>query len=276
MRHQLHIAASESRIPPTLSSGWRITLRLESMSFGPDDSGILEFKTEEEAEEYLGNLGSKFEYGCHREGNPIQCHSLARWYASYKRDFAKSEDVYRQNCFHRRYAESCSNYAFYKLFGATAIKRNASQAFEALKFGCHVCEHPKCCQGAGELLLEGAIDAKQAASESTMDYFTRGCRLNLPASCFYLGGLYHHRAEAQRVAEVELTGVAQRRTLSELEAELRRSAAAAWVRACELNGHELACRNAARAYRIGDGVERDEAKAAAFEARINQVPPEKT
>lgn len=125
------------------------------------------------------------------------------------------------------------------------------------------------------MLLESAVDAKQAAGESVIDYFTRGCELNLPTSCFYLGGLYHHRAEAERAAEVERTGVAQRRTLSELEAELRRSAATAWVRACELNGHELACRNAARAYRIGDGVERDEARAAAFEARMNQIPSEK-
>ncbi|KAL5110657.1 hypothetical protein TcWFU_007420 [Taenia crassiceps] len=219
-------------------------------------------------------LGPKYEYGCRREGDPIQCHSLARWYASYKRDFVKSEDVYRQNCFHRRYAESCSHYAFYKLFGAAGIKRNPSQAFEALKFGCHVCEHPRCCQGAGELLLESAVDAKQAAGESAVDYFTRGCELNSPTSCFYLGGLYHHRAEEERAAEVERTGVAQRRTLSELEAELRRSAVAAWVRACNLNGHELACRNAARAYRTGNGVERDVTMAAAFEARMNQVPSE--
>lgn len=42
------------------------------MSFGPDDSGILEFKTEEEAEEYLEGLGSKYEYGCRREGIPIR------------------------------------------------------------------------------------------------------------------------------------------------------------------------------------------------------------
>ncbi|VDM16990.1 unnamed protein product [Hydatigera taeniaeformis] len=238
------------------------------MSFGPDDSGILEYKTEEEAQEYIDGLGPKYEYGCHREGNATQCHSLARWYASFKHDFVKAEDVYRQNCFHRRYAESCSHYAFYKLFGAAAIKRDPLQAFEALKFGCHVCENPRCCQSAGELLLEGAISMKQATNESAMDYFTRACNLNLPTGCFYLGGLYHHRAEAERAAEVERTGVAQRRTLSELETKLRQSAAAAWARACELNGHELACRNASRAYRLGDGVERDESKAAAFEARI--------
>ena len=42
------------------------------MSFGPNDSGILEFKTEEEATEYLDSLGPKFKYGCHREGNSIR------------------------------------------------------------------------------------------------------------------------------------------------------------------------------------------------------------
>lgn len=42
------------------------------MSFGPDDSGILEFKTEKEAEAYLDELGPKFKYGCYRRGDPVR------------------------------------------------------------------------------------------------------------------------------------------------------------------------------------------------------------
>ncbi|VUZ51786.1 unnamed protein product [Hymenolepis diminuta] len=116
------------------------------MNFGPNDSGVLEFKTEKEAEEYLEELGPKFKYGCYRQGNPIQCHSLARWYASYLRDYAKSEAVFHQNCFQRQFSESCTGYAFYKLFGAPGIKRNFKQAFEALKFGCNTSESSRCCQ----------------------------------------------------------------------------------------------------------------------------------
>lgn len=75
-----------------------------------------------------------------------ECHSLARWYASYLRDYAKSEVVFHQNCFQRQFSESCTGYAFYKLFGAPGIKRNFKQAFEALKFGCNTGKSSQCCQ----------------------------------------------------------------------------------------------------------------------------------
>lgn len=52
------------------------------MSFGPGDSGILEYKNEEEAKDYLENLGLKFKYGCNREGNPIRM-SCVRLYMDF-------------------------------------------------------------------------------------------------------------------------------------------------------------------------------------------------
>ncbi|KAM7537611.1 hypothetical protein Aperf_G00000079503 [Anoplocephala perfoliata] len=230
------------------------------MSFGPDDSGILEFKTEEETKEYLENLGAKFKYGCRREGNPIQCHSLARWYASYKREYAKSEDVFRQNCFQHRFSDSCNGYAFYKVFGAPGVKRDADEAFQALKFGCHDCKVPKCCQGAGELLLEGAVAADEDDKvKDAMVFFTQGCNSGLSNSCFFLGGLRYRQAEDLRSGSSSTQGVSP-----EHESELRQSAVLAWVQACKLSGHELACRNAARAHRLGDGVDKDEAKAKEF------------
>lgn len=42
------------------------------MSFGPNDSGLLEFRTEDEAKSYLEELGLKFKYGCRREGNAVR------------------------------------------------------------------------------------------------------------------------------------------------------------------------------------------------------------
>ena len=126
------------------------------------------------------------------------------------------------------------------------------------------------------MLLEGAIDSKSDATnnEQALDFFTRGCNLNLPTSCFYLGGLYHHLAERERAEEIRKTGIGHGRTPSERESKLRHSAVAAWIRACEMGGHELACRNAARAYRLGDAVARDDDKAAAMEKLANQATME--
>ncbi|VDO04566.1 unnamed protein product [Rodentolepis nana] len=230
------------------------------MGFGPDDSGILEFKTEKEAEEYLNELGPKFKYGCYRQGDPAYCHSLARWLASHKRDYRQSEEVFHQNCFQRQFSESCTVYAFYKLFGASGIKRNAKQAFEALKFGCDTGENAKCCQGAGELILEGVDENKNQKERvaDAMNYFTRGCDLGLPISCFFLGGLSHRQLKA-----TGLTDPSER-------SQLQHSAVIAWVKACHMAGHELACRNAALAYRLGYGVERNESKAIELEKLIEK------
>lgn len=140
------------------------------MSFGPDDSGLLDFKSESEAIAYLEELGLKFKYGCHREGNAVrkycfcrgslvhnyfftcrcilllECHSLGRWYENFKHNYSEAETTFRKNCFNRRFAESCTKYAFYKMFGGEGVKRDSRQAFEALKFGCHVAEDARCCQ----------------------------------------------------------------------------------------------------------------------------------
>nr|CDS28857.1 sel1 repeat containing protein 1B [Hymenolepis microstoma] len=230
------------------------------MSFGPNDSGILEFKTEKETEEYIKELGPKFKYGCYRQGDPVQCHSLARWYASYMRDYRQSEEVFLQNCFQRQFSDSCVGYAFYKLFGASGIKRDAKQAFEALKFGCDAGGSAKCCQGTGELLLEGVAEKKNQEERITdaMKYFTRGCDLGLPISCFFLGGLCHRQSEASG-----MTNPSER-------SQLRHSAVLAWVKACQMVGHELACRNAAMAYRLGDGVDQNESKANELETLMKK------
>lgn len=110
-------------------------------------------------------------------------------------------------------------------------------------------------QGAGELLLEGAVEDKNQEERvaEAMKYFTRGCDLGLPVSCFFLGGLCLRQSEAIG-------------TISPSErSQLRHSAVLAWVQACQLGGHELACRNAALAYRLGDGVEQNESKASELE-----------
>ncbi|VDD81439.1 unnamed protein product [Mesocestoides corti] len=236
------------------------------MSFGPEDSGVLDFKTEEETIEYLEGLGPQFKYGCHRERNPIQCHSLGRWYASFKRNFAESENIYRQNCFSRRFADSCIKYASYKLLGVEGVKRNDSQAFEAFKFGCHVCEDARCCQAAGELLVEGAVAEKPTVS-SIIDYFLRSCNMNLPNGCFYLGAMYHKQAIEKRENTIDTAGSANDPSYAS-KAALQKSAVLAWVKACE-GGHELACRNVARAYRLGEGVEKDEEVAASYSLEAN-------
>lgn len=114
-------------------------------------------------------------------------------------------------------------------------------------------------------MLEGAVTAEENDKvKEAMTFITRGCNLGLPKSCFFLGGLCHRQAENLRSKSSATQG-----DFSERELELRRSAVHAWVQACQLNGHELACRNAARAYRLGDGVEKDEAKAKELEKKEN-------
>nr|VZI43182.1 unnamed protein product [Spirometra erinaceieuropaei] len=231
------------------------------MSFGPNDSGLLPFKSEAETEEYLDELGLKFRYACTKEKDPIQCHSLGLWLETFKRNWVEAESIYRDNCFTRRFPESCTKYAFLKLFGGEGITRDKQLAFEALKFGCHVAGDARCCQTAGEQLLDGVIPDNENFDQAA-EFFKLGSQRGLPVSSYYLGSLYYARAQRQRSADIRQSGSVSR-PRSEAELQLRKNALQYWVTACEKR-HELACRNVARAYHIGDAVEKDEELSAKY------------
>lgn len=103
-------------------------------------------------------------------------------------------------------------------------------------------------------MLEGSLEMdKRKRVDDAVKYFTRGCDLGLPMSCFFLGGLHYRQSEQLEASE---------------RSHLRNLAVLRWTKACELGGHEFACRNAAIAYRRGDGVEQDESKANELESLI--------
>lgn len=122
-------------------------------------------------------------------------------------------------------------------------------------------------QTAGELLLDGIGKDDKDSETVAAELFTLGCDRGLPVSCYYLGGLYYKQAMDQRQADVRAAGTVTK-VQSSAESSLRKSAIATWIKACDA-GHELACRNVARAYRLGDGVNEDTTKAAEYLRRAD-------
>ncbi|KAF5399876.1 Sel1 repeat-containing protein 1B [Paragonimus heterotremus] len=219
------------------------------------DSGILEFKDEAEVEDYMRDLGLRFEFGCRKEKNAQSCHSLAQWYETYKHSPKRCAEILKPNCFEMKYGDSCLKYGVFKLFGKTDVARDPLEAYQAFEFGCKSAQHSKCCQAAGRLIAEGIVSHSPTLM-AALPLFERGCKLGLAESCFHLGG-------ASITLATKLEDAQSKTKVADSPDTLRAKALAAWSEGCKL-GHELSCRNVARMYAIGDGVPVDKEKSDEF------------
>ncbi|CAL8103740.1 unnamed protein product [Calicophoron daubneyi] len=230
-----------------------------------DDSGLLEFKSLEEMNENMEELGLRFRHGCEKEKNPISCHSLAQWLETFKHSPEQSVEILKQNCYERKFGDSCFKYSALKLFGRTNVARDPLAAYQALEFGCNSCSHAKCCQGAGRVVADG-IASHAPSLTAALPLFERGCQLGLAESCFHLGGALFSLSERAKNKASE----ASKGTGPGYSLELRNRALVAWTKGCEL-GHEFACRNVSRMFSIGDGIERDQVRADEFMRKANSL-----
>ncbi|RTG80464.1 cytochrome c oxidase assembly factor 7 [Schistosoma bovis] len=258
------------------------------------DSGILSFKTPEEMHEYMKNIGLGFEYSCIRENNPVSCHSWALWFSNYKRLVTNGADILKENCFKRNYGDSCYQYGSLKVVGDKGVLRDSFEAFRAFEHGCKAGKQGKCCQSlmvpvvlinslpvtqisafyalfmtqaAGRLVADGIASHAPNLSVA-MSLFELGCQNRVPESCFHLGGAAMVLAkENDKSTNSEKS---PNPTGSNDSSRLRVEAFKAWMEGCKL-GHEFCCRNIAKMYSNGDGVEMDELKAKDFLLKADQL-----
>ncbi|KAH8873424.1 Cytochrome c oxidase assembly factor 7 [Schistosoma japonicum] len=232
-----------------------------------NDSGVLSFKTPEEMHNYMENLGLGFEYGCVRENNPVSCHSWAVWCSDYKKLVTKSINILKENCFKRNYGDSCYRFGSLKIIGGTGVLRDPLEAFRSFEHGCKAGKQGKCCQAAGRLVADG-VSSHAPNLSIAMQLFELGCHDNVPESCFHLGGA------AMVLAKKNDALTDLKKSSGASIDHLRLKAFKAWIEGCKL-GHELCCRNIAKMYSTGDGVEMDELKAKDFLSKADELAASK-
>lgn len=121
------------------------------------------------------------------------------------------------------------------------------------------CEKPgkkstEACHNVGLLAHDGQVNEDgQPNLERARDYYTRACDGNYAASCFNLSAMFLQGAPSFP----KDMGLACKYSM----------------KACDL-GHVWACANASRMYKLGDGVDKDEAKAEELKNRARQLHKE--
>uniref|UniRef100_A0A8C0B2P3 Cytochrome c oxidase assembly factor 7 n=1 Tax=Buteo japonicus TaxID=224669 RepID=A0A8C0B2P3_9AVES len=109
------------------------------------------------------------------------------------------------------------------------------------------------CHNVGLLAHDGRVNDDKPDPVVARDYYTKACDGNFAPSCFNLSVIYLQGAP----------GVPK-----DMNHALKYS-----LKGCEL-GHIWACANASRMYKLGDGIEKDDAKAEDLKNRAKQLHKE--
>ncbi|KAL3317612.1 Cytochrome c oxidase assembly factor 7 [Cichlidogyrus casuarinus] len=231
---------------------------MDQKTFGSDDSGLLKYKTVEEAREDLEELGLKFEYGCRKEKNPqlqnTECYSLGQWYQSFKNDPKLAAEIFKKTCLEMDFKESCMKHAYLSTKGYADVKPDLNMAYESLDHACSKLKDMKSCTAIGLMFIEGILGHGPAPTEA-LKYFEKACSLKSPQGCFHYGGLLYSRAD--KFDEKTCT-------------RMKKNAVEAWKKACEY-GNPYGCKNVAKAYLKGDFVSQNQKMADQYNAMAKKL-----
>ncbi|KAG8132414.1 hypothetical protein E2320_010264, partial [Naja naja] len=196
-------------------------------------SGLVNFEDEEEVKVYLENLGIEYSFQCYKEHDPDGCHRLADYLAGIKVNFEGAAKVLKENCENNLHSESCYKLGNYYLTGKGG-KKSIN--------GCH---------SAGLLLQDGQVNEDEKPNVAlARDYYSKACDSDFAPSCFNLSTIYLQGAP----------GISK-----DMSQALQYS-----LKACDL-GHMWGCANASRMYKLGDGVEKNDAKAETLKNRAETL-----
>ncbi|KAM6305352.1 cytochrome c oxidase assembly factor 7 isoform 2-T2 [Aegotheles albertisi] len=109
------------------------------------------------------------------------------------------------------------------------------------------------CHNVGLLAHDGRINDDKSDPAVARDYYTKACDGNFAPSCFNLSVIYLQGAPS---------------VPKDMNRALKYS-----LKGCEL-GHIWACANASRMYKLGDGIEKDDAKAEDLKNRAKRLHKE--
>lgn len=195
------------------------------------------FAKEEEAKEYVKNLGIEYRFGCYQENKPEVCHLLGDYLEAIDKDFEKAGKIYKSNCDNSHFAKSCLKYANYLATGKGIKKNEREEALEYYKKGCKLDEFTACYRAGLLSVMSHNKDNAQRFKEG-MGYFEKACNKSNPDACFHLSGIYMEGNDKAGVIK-----------------NMQRSFEYA-MKACDLKSI-YACANISVMYKRGDGVQKN-------------------
>uniref|UniRef100_A0A0B8RZH8 Cytochrome c oxidase assembly factor 7 n=1 Tax=Philothamnus irregularis TaxID=1899461 RepID=A0A0B8RZH8_9SAUR len=216
-------------------------------------SGLVNFEDEEEVKVYLENLGTEYSFQCYKEHDPDGCHRLADYLAGIKVNFEGAAKVLKENCENNLHSESCYKLGNYYLTGKGGLPRDVKTAYQCFLKSCEKGgkKSINACHSAGLLLQDGQVNEDEKPNVPlARDYYSKACDNDFVPSCFNLSTIYLQGAP----------GVSK-----DMSQALQYS-----LKACDL-GHMWACANASRMYKLGDGVEKNDAKAETLKNRAETL-----
>ncbi|XP_060101968.1 cytochrome c oxidase assembly factor 7 [Heteronotia binoei] len=212
-------------------------------------AGLVNFEDEEEVKDYLENLGVEFSFQCYKEKDPDGCHRLADYLDGVRKNYEAAAKVLKENCENNQHSESCYKLGAYYITGKGGLPADLKAAYSCFLKSCEKGgkKSTEACHNVGLLEHDGRgnYDEKPNASVAR-DYYSKACDGGFAPSCFNLSAIYLQGAP----------GVPK-----DMSRALEYS-----LKACDLR-HTWACANASRMYKLGDGVEKNDAKAEALKNR---------
>ncbi|XP_059545544.1 cytochrome c oxidase assembly factor 7 [Myotis daubentonii] len=219
-------------------------------------AGLVDFQDEEQVKSFLENMEVECNYQCYREKDPDGCYRLVDYLEGIQKNFDEAAKVLKFNCEENKHSDSCYKLGAYYVTGKGGLTQDLKAAFSCFLMAC---EKPgkksvEACHNVGLLAHDGqAHDDGQPDLGKARDYYTRACDGSYAPSCFNLSAMFLQGAPGFP----KDMGLACKYTM----------------KACDL-GHVWACANASRMYKLGDGVDKDEAKAEALKNRAMKLHKE--
>ncbi|XP_018323562.1 cytochrome c oxidase assembly factor 7 homolog [Agrilus planipennis] len=234
------------------------------------------FQSEEDVKEYLNNLGIEYRFGCYSEKNPEVCHLLGDYLEAVKKEYEKSNVIYKNNCDEFDYGKSCYKYGVYRLLGKGGQKQDAAVAYQYLKKACEL-GNPSACLSQGLLLISNDENSGiQRDVSKAFSLLEKSCQDNNANACYFLSGMYISGVKKPSVK------ASPEKEIKQEDYDVPKNMQEAFKLAqkgCEL-GNVYCCVNLSQMYKKGDGVDKNQELAEKYKniakEMQNQLQSDKT
>jgi TPR repeat protein len=216
----------------------------ENTKFNTDDRArSLDFKTKEEAQEYLDNLFTEFSFQCYGEKRADGCYRLANYHENISLKYDEAAKIHKYACDKYDYPRSCYHYSNAAMLGR-GLKKDSVESFKYNLKSCNL--------NVGQSCLRSGIMAyygKEVTQnrELGVKCLEKACDLKEPDACLQLFQLYFNEGLNDPPKALEYS-----------------------KRACNL-GNFAGCVNAHLMYKRGDGVNKDEEKAKIYRQKGEEI-----
>lgn len=212
------------------------------------------FAKEEDAKEYVKNLGIEYRFGCYQEKKPEVCHLLGDYLEAIEKDYEKAGKIYKSNCDNSHFAKSCLKYGNYLAVGKGKTKNEREEGLEYYKKGCKLEEFIACYRAGLLSVMSYHKDNPQRFKEG-MGLLEKACNKNNPDACFHLSSIYMSGNDKAEVVK-----------------NMQRSFEYA-MKACDLK-NIYACANISVMYKRGDGVQKNNELSDKYKAKALELQNE--